>query len=280
MRARNIKPGFFVNEDLIAMPPLTRILFAGLWCMADREGRLEDRPKRIKMLVLPGDECDVDEMLAALADKGFILRYSVNNRSYIAVTAWNKHQRPHHTEKKSEIPAPNREITVNSPCRNGENPPDSLIPDSLIPDSRDTGSTSEPAVPVVPFKAPTLTAADNPPAKADPSLRFDEFWERWPNRVNKTAAAMAWASVVTRQNEAAVFACLGRWEASAEWSRGFYRESADRWLFRCARDGWTDAPAGPPAPREPPGKRTETRDETVQRLMAVVNRQERQRRVG
>ena len=48
-RARNIKPGFFLNEELGVLPPLVRILFAGLWCIADRDGRLEDRPKRIKM---------------------------------------------------------------------------------------------------------------------------------------------------------------------------------------------------------------------------------------
>ena len=49
-RARNIKPGFFANENLAECDPLARLLFAGLWCLADREGRLEDRPKRIAAL--------------------------------------------------------------------------------------------------------------------------------------------------------------------------------------------------------------------------------------
>ena len=48
MRARNIKPGFFRDEQLMQVPPLGRILFAGLWCLADREGRLPDRPAQIK----------------------------------------------------------------------------------------------------------------------------------------------------------------------------------------------------------------------------------------
>ena len=47
-RARNIKPGFFKNEFLAEMPCEVRLLFIGLWTLADREGRLEDRPKRIK----------------------------------------------------------------------------------------------------------------------------------------------------------------------------------------------------------------------------------------
>jgi len=45
----------------------------------------------------------------------------------IQVLNFKKHQNPHHTEKKSELPAP-----VNPLLSNGENPADSLIPDSRI----------------------------------------------------------------------------------------------------------------------------------------------------
>ena len=44
-RARNIKPGFFRNADLVEMPIEARLLFIGLWTLADRSGRLEDRPR-------------------------------------------------------------------------------------------------------------------------------------------------------------------------------------------------------------------------------------------
>ena len=64
VRARNLKPGYFKNEGLADLPPLARILFAGLWGMADREGRLEDRPKRIKAEILPYDNCDTDKLEA------------------------------------------------------------------------------------------------------------------------------------------------------------------------------------------------------------------------
>lgn len=36
MRARNIKPGFFSNDLLPECEPLARLLFIGLWCMADK----------------------------------------------------------------------------------------------------------------------------------------------------------------------------------------------------------------------------------------------------
>ena len=51
-RTRNIKPAFFDNDILGGLDPLTRLLFIGLWCIADREGRLEDRPLRIKKTLL------------------------------------------------------------------------------------------------------------------------------------------------------------------------------------------------------------------------------------
>lgn len=105
-RARNIKPGFFKNDRLAECGPLTRILFAALWCEADREGRLEDRPKRIKAECLPYDDCDVDAMLNELAGRGFIVRYSHGSGRFIQVSAFNKHQNPHMREPASSIPAP------------------------------------------------------------------------------------------------------------------------------------------------------------------------------
>ena len=48
-RARSLKPGFFRNADLVELPMEARLMFAGLWVLADREGRLEDRPKQIKI---------------------------------------------------------------------------------------------------------------------------------------------------------------------------------------------------------------------------------------
>jgi hypothetical protein len=47
-RSRNIKPGFFTNDELAECHPLGRLLFAGLWTIADKEGRLDDRPKKLK----------------------------------------------------------------------------------------------------------------------------------------------------------------------------------------------------------------------------------------
>jgi hypothetical protein len=112
-RARNIKPSFFMNEVLGDLDPLVRLLFIGLWCQADREGRLEDRPKRIKQAALCYDNCDVDELLNELMKNKFIERYSVGDENYIQICKFALHQNPHHKEAPSIIPPPpNHEYTT------------------------------------------------------------------------------------------------------------------------------------------------------------------------
>jgi len=133
MRSRNIKPGFYKNEDLAEASLLARFIVPGLWMMADRNGRLENRPKLIKAELLPYDDGDLTVILLELYRAGHVTLYEVGGKQYIQINNFSVHQSPHHTEKQGVIPAPllNRDLTVNSPLLDGEYPPDSLIPDSL-----------------------------------------------------------------------------------------------------------------------------------------------------
>lgn len=107
-RSRNIKPGFFANEHLATLPYETRLLFIGLWTLADREGRLEDRPIRIKMQLFGADAIDIDACLNQLASAGepFIVRYVVDDVPLIQIVNFVKHQSPH-KEEPVKHPAPN-----------------------------------------------------------------------------------------------------------------------------------------------------------------------------
>jgi hypothetical protein len=105
-RARNIKPGFFRNADLVELSFEARLLFIGLWTIADREGRLEDRPKQIKMEIFPADSVDVNKLLESLAATDMLLRYEVAGKRYLFITNFLKHQTPHHKEAASSIPPP------------------------------------------------------------------------------------------------------------------------------------------------------------------------------
>lgn len=105
-RARNIKPGFFTNPEVVEVSFEARLLFIALWTLADREGRLEDRPKKIKMAAFPADSVDVDQMLEELADVGLIERYLVGGMRLINIPNFRKHQSPHHKEPPSTLPPP------------------------------------------------------------------------------------------------------------------------------------------------------------------------------
>jgi hypothetical protein len=173
-RSRNIKPGFFKNDLLAECSPLARLLFAGLWCEADREGRLEDRPKRLKADCLPYDDCDIDALLDQLAARGFIVRYVVDGAGYIAIPEFLKHQKPHVKEAASTNPAPNEHLPrqVLAP----EIPERArLIPDSLIPhpDSLQEQKTAQPTA-APPPKQSRRFVAPSCPADVSPQV-----WEDW-----------------------------------------------------------------------------------------------------
>lgn len=175
MRARNIKPGVFHNEDLADCGRDARLLFIGLWCAADRAGRLEDRPRTIKVDIFPfDDDVNVDELLNVLDTAGFIRRYTKHESRYIQVVNFEKHQRPHSNEAESKIPPEVDDEPTSSELNTGERTqeseattskvrstahqgeqhgtprgqalrPDSLIPDSLIARERTAPASAAPA---------------------------------------------------------------------------------------------------------------------------------------
>src|SRR5215471_7882797 len=105
-RTRFIKPGFFMNEELAELPCEARLLFIGLWTIADRAGRLEDRPRKIKAAVFPYEDTDVDTLLGMLAGKQFLKRYRMKGLGYIEISNFVKHQKPHPKEPPSIVPEP------------------------------------------------------------------------------------------------------------------------------------------------------------------------------
>lgn len=111
-RARLLKPDFFRDEELCELPFEVRLLFAGLWTLADREGRLEYRLKRIKADLFPYDDgVDVAAGLERL-NGNFITIYESDGDKFIQINTFSKHQHPHIKEPKSTIPGKPRASTV------------------------------------------------------------------------------------------------------------------------------------------------------------------------
>ena len=106
MRARILKPDLFRDEQLADLPIEARFLFMGLWGLADREGRLEDRPRRIRADLFPYDDYTtemVDQWLTMLCQH-WITRYVADGVAVIQIINFQKHQRCHPNEPKSVLP--------------------------------------------------------------------------------------------------------------------------------------------------------------------------------
>lgn len=105
-RIRTIKVDLFVDDSLADVSVEAHLLLAGLPCIADSAGRLEDRPKRIHALLMPYRHAfDVSARLDELQAVGAVLRYEVGGVRYLQVANWDRDQRPHVKEAESVIPA-------------------------------------------------------------------------------------------------------------------------------------------------------------------------------
>lgn len=212
-RARNIKPSFFDNEDLPIIPAMGRLLFIGLWTLADREGRLEDRPRKIKGQLFAYEDCDVEKYLQQLYQLKFINRYTVAGIPYIEICNFVKHQSPHHSEKPSAIPEP--EPTAENYATSCVEI--SLIPDTLIlnPDSLNPENVIE--------KSREL------------ENEFEIFWELYPKQGrNKGAKNTAEAKFKVARKKDTFENIIQGVKNYAEYIRSTNQSNADtfRWLER------------------------------------------------
>jgi hypothetical protein len=114
MRIRTIKPEFFHHEGLFEAEIETRlplrVAFAGLWCIADREGRFKWEPRRIGVQVLPYDGVDFSRVLDALATRAFVLKYRVGDACFGWIPSFLKHQVINNRESESVLPDPEGNI--------------------------------------------------------------------------------------------------------------------------------------------------------------------------
>lgn len=221
-RIRSLKPDFFKDEDLATLSFEARLLFEGLWCFADREGRLEDRPKYLKAEIFPYDDVAVDNLLESLQnpkiedrpEKSFIRRYVVNNRKYIEICEFLKHQSPHNTEKESDLPSFNGCFTVASPRMNNDRPDDSESESKSLSESKSELNKKED--------------------------QFEVFWKAYPKRKNKGQAEKAFKKAAPdEQLMACILTAIEQAKNSEQWLKenGQFIPYPATWLNA---KGWED----------------------------------------
>lgn len=116
-RIRTIKPEFFTSESVLSVSPLARLFFIGLWCEADREGRIKWKPKTLKFRYLPADNADINKIAQELIDEGMIVVYQIDNIDYCEIPAFTSHQVINNRERESEIPPRDNDASVTRELR-------------------------------------------------------------------------------------------------------------------------------------------------------------------
>ena len=145
-RTRSIKPSFFKNEYLAECEPMARLLFIGLWTLADSQGRMEFRPLRIKAELFPYENCDILGLLKQLADKGFVRAYESGDVRVLEIPTFGDHQRCHPDERDEGLPPPDELAeTIVFPERNAKPGNPTLEPGNPPASCAFNPSTSNPS---------------------------------------------------------------------------------------------------------------------------------------
>ena len=255
-RIRYIKPGFFTDADIGDLEPLDRLFFQGLWCYADRDGRLPYRPRELGVQVLPWDTIDAEAALHRLAEAKFIIIYSTEGDTYIQVRTWKKHQRPHHTERKSVIPPlDNGSLTVTLQ--------DGMGMGMGVKGMGKTGTGTEEALG---DKSPVVVSPPRKKRNKYPEA-FERFWKAFPpaRRKKKPQTLKRWYEAVVilanwlhvdRPMAADHLVQRATDYAASDEGRGEYVRGPEPWLNQQA---WEDEPEAwtRPETTEPAGPKYE-----------------------
>lgn len=221
-RARNIKPSFFQNEELGELQPITRLAFIGMWTIANFKGCIEYRAKRLKVQLLPYDECNIEKIVNDLDKSGLIRVYSVDGIRYIKIINFEKHQNPHKNERDAGTDVPDfdektceikgiQKIEKNRE-QDGTDPADSLLLNT------DSGFPITESI------------------KIDPLLGFDEFWSIYDKKVSRAKAEKEWSKIGIDDDLLQTIILAARNYVKSKPDKQF-RKDPERWLKnRCWED--------------------------------------------
>ena len=249
-RTRSIKPSFFKNEYLAECEPMARLLFIGLWTLADRDGRLELRPLRIKAEIFPYDNCDIGSLLRQLADRGFVRAYESGDMKVLEIPKFGEHQRCHPDERTEGLPPPNESAeTIVFPEPNAKPGNPTMEPGNPPASCAFNPSTFSPST-LNPLGAPSTPQRRRYSKPADP-LRWsaESGWEGITD-----ADRAEWSQAYPAADLSVELAKANQWlKANPKKARksNWRRWLTTVWLSKCQDRGGTHREAARPAAPPP-----------------------------
>jgi hypothetical protein len=235
-RIRTIKPEFFTSDDICALSPLARLLYVGLWCEADREGRLVWTPGVMKRRYLPDDACDIEVLGAELTARGLIRLYG---EGLACIPSFARHQHVNIREAQSKLPPPPGEVQAELPLgregegkeREGEGTEGTraqMLPQDWKPDDGDLAwaATARPDLDRTAVDAESERFRNHAAANRRTAHRWGPAWRIWISKAHppKSAPVLAGGSTgdgpAQRDTDAQWRARLARYRPGKFWLEG------------------------------------------------------------
>jgi hypothetical protein len=224
LRIRSIKPEFYRSPDITDLAVEDRLLFIGLWSYVDDNGVGRDVESDIIGDLFSMDMfresretvARVSRGLSNLSERGLIVRYTVDERPFLFVAAWERHQRID-KPAKPRYPRPDHENAIlATPSRDLREIP---APGTGEQGNRGTGEQNSPA--------PAVLASE-----------FDRAWAHWPKKVERKQAAARFGTVARRMDVTEIVAHIIRFgDAYAETTERQFVPALGAWLNG---ERWTD----------------------------------------
>jgi len=195
-RIRTIKPEFFTSDDICALSPLARLLYVGLWCEADRDGRLIWTPRVLRRRYLPDDDCDIDAVAGELLCRGLVVLYG---EGFAHIPTFARHQHVNPREAQSRLPAPEGDASArvsdaqggregNRERREGEGEGARAraLPGDWKPDEEDLAwaAVARPDLTPALLEAETERFRNHALANGRLALRWGPNWRNWVGRAH------------------------------------------------------------------------------------------------
>lgn len=96
-RKRMIDPNIWQSEDFSKLSTLGKLVFIGLFSLADDEGRGRCNPVYLKSTLFPYEEgirsADIDKTLSEISSNMSVFFYSYDGSSYYSLLSWNTFQK-------------------------------------------------------------------------------------------------------------------------------------------------------------------------------------------
>lgn len=107
MKIRSVRPEFFTDPMMASLDPMVRLLYVGLWCYVDDEGRGEWLPKQIEGAIFPFEDVDIHALLEQLVRSARIVRYTDGDREFFHIPTFSEYQKPNR-KYDSRLPDPSK----------------------------------------------------------------------------------------------------------------------------------------------------------------------------